>query len=236
MCSLIFTTITAVHLAYPYVASEKFSGTQLDQDVESFLQLIEAANLWNEMKTNFITRFSEGQFKLGHQLEVEQCWLDDMKESIPNVQQNAERATQKRPQKQRYIDYNLRRLKSKHLQLKTQKQLMGYPNATRDNFLSHDIPEDVMIHVVSKFLHDVEQIKTELAILRQEMRNLRVELQEHRVVAMEGNSRARAPIQRGNQKIAWFWDYCHKNGHTLRWCRKKNARRKNTDNTKLYVL
>ena len=53
------------------------------------------------------------------------------------------------------------------------------------------------------------------------MKNLRVELQEHRVNAMERISRARASIQRGNQKTAQFCDYCHKNGHTLRWCRKK---------------
>ena len=84
--------------------------------------MIEAATLWNEIKTNYITRFSEGRFKLGHQLEVEHCWLNDMNEGIPNDRQNAERATQKRQQKQRYIDYNLRRLKPKYLKLKAQEQ------------------------------------------------------------------------------------------------------------------
>ena len=44
-----------------------------------------------------------------------------------------------------------------------------------------------MLQVPSNFLHDVEQIKTELATLGREMRNLRVELQEHRVKAMEEN-------------------------------------------------
>ena len=92
---LIFITITALHFAYPYVASEKFSGTKRDQDAESFLPLIEAATLWNKIKTNFITRFSEGRFKFGHQLEVEPCWPDDMEKGIPNARQNAERATQK---------------------------------------------------------------------------------------------------------------------------------------------
>ena len=215
MCSLIFITKITLHLAYPYVASEKFSGTEPDQDAESFLQLLEAATLWNEIKTNFITRFSQIRFKVSHQLEVEHCWLDDMEKSIPNAQQNAERATQKRQQKQKYIDYNLRRLKSMYLQLKAKEQLLDYANATRNEFLSHNIREDIMIQVFSNFLHDVELIKTESAMLRQEMRNFPVELQEHRVIAMEGISRARAPIQRANQKTAQFCDYCRKNGHTL---------------------
>ena len=72
-----------------------------------------------------------------------------------------------------------------------------------------------------EFLHDVEQIKIELATMRQEMRNLRTELQEHRVNCMEGNFRPWAPTQNGNQKLVRFCNYCHKNGHTPKWCRKK---------------
>ena len=56
-----FFTITAIHLAYPYAASDKSSCIEPDKDAESFLQLMEAATLWNEIKTNFITRLSDGQ-------------------------------------------------------------------------------------------------------------------------------------------------------------------------------
>ena len=38
---LIFITMAAAHLAYPDLAVDKFSGTDLDQDAESFTQLIE---------------------------------------------------------------------------------------------------------------------------------------------------------------------------------------------------
>ena len=221
MCSLIFITITALHLAYPYVASEKFSGIEPDQDFESFLQLIVAATLWNEIKTNFNTRFSEGRFKLDHQLEVEQCWLDDMEKGIPNARQKAERATRKRQQKQRYMDYKPGGLKTKYIQMKAQEQLMECPNATRNDISTQKFQEDVMLQVCSNFLHDVEQIKIELVTMRQEMRKLRKELQEHRVNCMEGNFRPWAPTQKGNQKTARFCNYCHKNGHTPKWCRKK---------------
>ena len=122
------------------MASDRFSVTEPDQEAEFFSQLIEATTLWNEIKTNFSTKFSGGRLRFRHQLEVEHCWPHDMN-GIPNVQQNAKRATQKRQKKQRYIEYNLRGLKPKYLQLKTQEQLMEYPNATWNKFSSHNSQE-----------------------------------------------------------------------------------------------
>ena len=98
---------------------------------------------------------------------------------------------------------------------------MEHPNTTRNDFSTKNVQADVMIQVCSNFLHDVEHIKTELAILGQEMRNLGLELQEHRVTAMEGNTKTWALNQKEKQKTARFCNYCHKNGHTPRWCRKK---------------
>ena len=220
MFLLTFITITAINLAYPYAASDKFSCTEPDKDAESFLQLTEATTLLNGMKMNCITRSSDGRNKFRHPFEVEHCWPDDTN-GIPNAQQNAERTTQKRQQKQRYMDYNLRGLKSNYLQLKAQEQLMEYPNVTWNDFSNHNIQQDLMLQVSSNFLHDVEQIKIELATLGQEMRNLRVELQEYRLIAMEEKSRPWAPTKKEKKKTVRFCDYCHKNGHTPKWCRKK---------------
>ena len=219
MFNLIVFTITAIHLAYPYVASDKFSCTEPEKDAETFLQLTEAATFWNKIKMNFVTGFSDEQNKLRHRLEFKNCWPDDMN-GIPNARQNAERSTQKR-QKQRHMHYNLRLLQPNYLQLKAQGQLLEYPNATWTDFSTQNIEEDVMLKVSSNFLHDVKQIKTELATLSQEMRNVRVEFQEHRLNAMEGNSGPWAPTQQGKQTTVRFCNYCHKKGHTPKWCRKK---------------
>ena len=70
------------------MASDKFSVTEPGQEAESFSQKIEATTLRNEIKTNSITKFSEGRFKFRHQLEVEHCWPDDMN-GISNAKQNA---------------------------------------------------------------------------------------------------------------------------------------------------
>ena len=118
------------------------------------------------------------------------------------------------------MDYTLRGLKPNYLQLKAREQLMEYPNATRNDFSTHNIQEDIMLQVCSNFLHDL-QLKIDLATLRQEMRNLRVELQEHRVIAKERDPRARALNQKEKQKTFRFCSYCQMKGHTPKWCRKK---------------
>ena len=220
MFPLTFITITAIQLAYPYVSSDKISCTEPDRDAEYLLHLTEIATLLNEIKMNFITGFSDGRRKFRDRLQVDHCWPDDIN-GIPYAQQNAERATRQRGQKQRYMDYNLRGLKPNYLQLKAREQLMECPNATRNDFSTHNIQEKIMFQVCSTFLHDVEQIKNELTTMRQEMRNLQTELREHRVNCMEGNSRPWAPTQKRKQKTIRFCNYCHKNGHTPKWCRKK---------------
>ena len=60
-----------------------------------------------------------------------------------------------------------------------------------------------------------------LATLGQEMKNLRSKLQEHRVNAVEGTTRAVDPNQKGRQTAIRFCNYCRTNGHTRSWCRRK---------------
>ena len=106
--------------------------------------------------------------------------------------------------------------------MKAQEQLLECLNPTQNNFPTYNIQEDVMLQVCSNFLHDVERIKIELATMRQELRNLRTELQEHRVNCMKGNFKPWAPTtQKGQQKTVRFCNYCRKNGHTPNWCRQK---------------
>ena len=108
--------MAAAHLAYPDLAVDKFSGTDPDQDAESFIQVIERkinfalrdahgdagqlpnytfwkkalfssllrgpaaewyesnftnATTWENVRTNFITRFSDGRNKFRYRMEVE---------------------------------------------------------------------------------------------------------------------------------------------------------------------
>ena len=110
------------HLAYPDLAIDKFSGTDPDQDAESFIQLIERkinfalgdapgdtgelanytfskkalfssllrgptaeryenkitnATTWENVRTSFITRFSDGRNKFRYRMEKEHCIRGD---------------------------------------------------------------------------------------------------------------------------------------------------------------
>ena len=278
------------HLAYPDLAIDKFSGTDPDQDAESFIQLIQLiqrkinfalgdapgdaaelanytfrkkalfssllrgpaaewyesnitnATTWENVRTNFVTRFSDGRNKFRYRLEVEHCirgdreeirnflhrikrtvdkgWPDDM-EGIAPADHGAERAAQGRQRRQRYIDYSLKGLRPRYLQRKAQEYLMENPNATWNDFSTRIIQRDVSFQVSSNFLNDEEQTKAQMATLGQEMKNLRSELQEHRVNAVEGNSRTVDPNQKGRQNATRFCNYCRTNGHTPSWCRKK---------------
>ena len=71
------------------------------------------------------------------------------------------------------------------------------------------------------FLSDEEQIKVQLASLRQEMKNLRSELKEHRVNALE-NTRQPDSNQKGQQNATRFCKYRRTNGHTLQAGVEKN--------------
>ena len=274
------------HLACPDLALDKFSGTDPDQDAESFVQLIERkinlalgdapadpddlvsytfrkkalfssllrgpaaewyennienATTWAATREQFITRFSDGRNKFRHRMEVEHCvrgdgeeirnflhrikkivdkgWPDDM-EGIAEADRAAERQAQGRQRRQRYIDYTLRGLRPKHLQRKAQEYLMEHANATWNDFSTRIIQTDVSYQDSSSFLNDEEQTKVQLASLGQEMKNLRSELHEHRVNPLE-NSRQPDPNQKGRHNVARYCNYCHINGHTQNWCRRR---------------
>ena len=128
------------HLAYPDLAIDNFSGTDPDEDAESFIQIIERkinfalgdapadagelanytfrkkppfssllrgpAAEWYEsnitnattrenVRTNFITRFSDGRNKLRYRMEVEHCIRGDGEE-IRNFPDRIKRTVDKR--------------------------------------------------------------------------------------------------------------------------------------------
>ena len=115
--------MAATQLAYPDLTLDKFSGTDPDQDAESFIQLmertnfalgdapanpdelanytfrkkalfsslrgpgaewyegnVEAATPWNDIRTGFVAKFSDGRNKFRHRMEVEHCVRRDGEE------------------------------------------------------------------------------------------------------------------------------------------------------------
>ena len=173
--------MAVAHLAYPDLAVDIFSGTDSDEDAESFIQIIERkinfalgdapgdagelanytfrkkalfssllrgpaaewnenniinATIWENVRTNFVTGFSDGRNKFKYRMEVEHCirgdgeeirnflhrikrtvdkgWPDDLN-GIEAAHHNAEREAQVRQRRQRYMDHSLRRLRPSYL-------------------------------------------------------------------------------------------------------------------------
>ena len=134
---------------------------------------------------------------------VDKGWPDVMNGSA-RAQQNAEQDAQARQRRQRYMDYSLRGLTPRYLQRKGQEYLMEHPNATWNDFSTHIIQKEVSFQVTSNFLNDEEQTKAELSSLGQGIKNLRTELQEHRISVVEGTSKPVDRNQKGKQNAIQF--------------------------------
>ena len=81
---------------------------------------------------------------------------------------------------------------------------MENPNATSNDFSTRIKQRDVSFQVFSNFLNDKEQTEARMATLGQEIKNLRSELQEHRVNAVEVNYQVVDPNQKGRQNATRF--------------------------------
>ena len=139
---------------------------------------------------------------------------------IPRADRAAERQAQGKQRRQRYIDYTLRGLRPKYLQRKAQEYLMKHPNATWNDFSTRIIQLDVSYQVSSNFLNDEEQTKVQMASLGKELKNLRSELQEHRVNALE-NPRQPDPNQKGRHNATRFCNLFRIKGYTQNFCRRR---------------
>ena len=53
-----------------------------------------------------------------------------------------------------------------------------------------------------------------MASLGQDLKNLRSELKEHRIIALERNQKPIDPNQKGRKIATRFCEYCRTNGHT----------------------
>ena len=98
---------------------------------------------------------------------------------------------------------------------------MEHPNATWNEVSTHLINKDLSYQDCTSFLNDKELNKAQMASLGQELENLRTELKEHRLNALEGNQKSTDPNQKGRKNAERFCGCCRTNGHTPNYCRKK---------------
>ena len=118
------------HVIYLFIKKALLSSLLRRPATEWYGSTIQDAMTWNEVRTLFITRFSDGRNIFRHTMEVEhnirddgeeirnflhrkrktvdKGWPDDMVGLAPG-DQNAERIAQAHQRRQRYIDYTLKK-------------------------------------------------------------------------------------------------------------------------------
>ena len=124
---------------YTFRKKALFSSLLRGPAAEWYESNITNATTWEDVRTNFITRSSDGRNKFRFRMEVEHCirgdgeeirnflhrikrtvdegWPDDLN-GFEAAQYAAERAAQGRKRRQRYIDYSLKGLRPRYLQQK----------------------------------------------------------------------------------------------------------------------
>ena len=129
----------AEHVIYPFRKKALFSSLLKGLAAEWYGSTIQDAMTWNEVRTLFVTRFSDGRNKLRNRMEVEHFirtdgeeirkflhrikntvdkgWPENMAGFIAS-EQAAERTAQVRQRRQIKIDYTLKGLRPRYLQRK----------------------------------------------------------------------------------------------------------------------
>ena len=155
---------------YTFRKKALFSPLLRGPAAEWYESNVEAAIPWNDIRTGFVARFSDGRNKFRHRLEVEHCvrrdgeefrnflhrikrtvdkgWPDDMN-GIAGPQQAAERDAQAPQRRQPCKDYSLRGLRPNYQRRKAQEYLMEHPNATWNDYSAHIIHKDLTFQVSS---------------------------------------------------------------------------------------
>ena len=144
---------------YTFRKKALFSSLLRGPTAEWYESKITNATTWENVRTKFITRFSDGRNKFRYRMEVEHCirgdgeeirnflhcikrtvdkgWPNDLN-GIEAAHHNAEHEAQGRQRRQRYNDYSLKGLRRRYLQRKAQEYLMENPNATWNDLFYQD--------------------------------------------------------------------------------------------------
>ena len=97
---------------------------------------------------------------------------------------------------------------------------MEHPKATWNDFSTPLLSKDVSDQISTSFVKNEEQNKVQMASLRQELKNRRTYLKEHRVNAVERNQKPNDPIHKERQSASLFCGYCRTIGQTPSYCTK----------------
>ena len=128
---------------------------------------------------------------------VDEGWPDDLEGILP-ADHGAESTAQVR-RRHRSIDYTMKGLRPRCLQRKAQEYLVENPNTTWNEFSTPNNSKRRILPILFQLLEWWGANQSPNGFIGTKMKNVRSELQEHRVNAVEENSWPVDPNQKGKQ-------------------------------------
>ena len=194
---------------------------------------------WIQVRTAFITRFSDDRDKYRHRITAENC-VRGKEELVKNFYHRVKQAVDKgfpidsaanqnegdahqNLRNQKYFDFTIRGLTPSGLKRKAHEYLIEHPNATWDNFKDHVANKELIYSVRSEFVpNSTNDQNSKLDSLEKHVRQLSTLLKEQQVNALnQANTRTNDMNKKSRQNATRFCHYCRRNVHTLQYCRTK---------------
>ena len=177
---------------------------------------------WIQVRTAFITRFSDDRDKYRHSITAENYvrgkvelvknFYHRVKQAVDKgwpidaaANQN-ERDAQQNSRNQKYIDFTIRGLTPSGLKRKAHEFLIEQPNTTWDNFKDHVANKDLIYSVSSEFVpNSTNEQNSKLDSLEKQVRELSTLLKEQQVNALnQANTRTNDVNNKSRQNATRF--------------------------------
>ena len=216
-------------------------GSLLTDTALEWFNTIDEAKVLNDIKNDFLDRFTDGRDKFKHRLEVENAsrqegeliknyfhrvkhavdkgWPEDLT-NVANADRAQEAVIQSRQREQKYIDFAIRGLQPPSLKRKAHERRIKKPNESWDDLKEHLITQDLTCIVFNE--NSAKQPSDKISSLETIIKELTSLIKSNEVSAIQNTSNFnRDPNIKGRANNTRFCEYCRNHGHSISTCNKK---------------
>ena len=215
-------------------------GSLLTETAIEWFNTIDPTRTLDQIKGDFITRFTDSRDQFKYRLEVEGAtrqegelmknyfhrikhavdreWPEKIPARLTDPGQIAtERTIQQRQREQKYIDFAIRDLQTPSLKRKANEYRIENPDKTRDEIQNHLITKDLTFTVSTD--GTVKETNDKISSLGAQIKELTSLIRKNEVSAINSGS-FKDPNVKGRPNNTRFCNYCRIHGHSISNCSK----------------
>ena len=215
-------------------------GSLLSDTALEWFNTVDEAEVLNDIKDEFLDRFSDGRDKFEHRLDVENAsrqegelikkyfhrvkhavdkgWPEDLT-NVANTDR-AQEAVIHLDKDNKYFDFAIRALQPPSLKRKAHERRIKKPNESWDDLKEHLITQDLTCIVIDE--NSAKQPLEKISSLETQTKELTSLIKSSEVSAIPGtNNFNRDPNIKERANNTRFCEYCRNHGHSTSTCNKK---------------